>query len=39
MTIKSKLRIALAVVVTAGVLAIAPSNGRAEISERDAQAL
>jgi general stress protein 26 len=39
MTIKSKLRIALTVVVTAGVLAIAASNGSAEISKRDAQAL
>ena len=39
MTIKSKLRVALAVVVTAGVLAIAASYGNAEISERDAQAL
>jgi general stress protein 26 len=38
-TIKSKLRIALTIVVTAGVLAIATSNGRAEISRRDAQAL
>lgn len=38
MTIKSKLRIALTV-VTAGVLAIAASNGSAEISKRDAQAL
>jgi predicted pyridoxine 5'-phosphate oxidase superfamily flavin-nucleotide-binding protein len=39
MTIKSKLRIALTVVVTACVLAIAASNGSAEISKRDAQAL
>jgi general stress protein 26 len=39
MTIKSKLRVALTVVVTAGVLAIAASYGSAEISERDAQAL
>jgi general stress protein 26 len=39
MTIKSKLRIALIVVVTACVLGIAASNGRAEISKRDAQAL
>jgi general stress protein 26 len=39
MTIESKLRIALIVVVTAGVLGIAASDGRAEISKRDAQAL
>jgi len=39
MTIKSRLRVALTVVVTAGVLAIAASYGSAEISERDAQAL
>jgi hypothetical protein len=40
MIIKSKLRIGLVVaVVAAGVLAIAASSGRAEISRRDAQAL
>jgi general stress protein 26 len=39
MTIKSKLRIALIVVITACVLGVAASSGRAEISERDAQAL
>ena len=39
MTIKSKLRVALTVVVTAGVLAIAATSARAEISKRDAQAL
>ena len=39
MTIKSRLRIVLTLVVTAGVLAIAASNGSAEISKRDAQSL
>jgi predicted pyridoxine 5'-phosphate oxidase superfamily flavin-nucleotide-binding protein len=39
MTVKSKLRIVLTVVVTAGVLAIAAATARAEISRRDAQAL
>ena len=39
MTFNSKLRIALTVVVAAGVLAIAASRGRAEVSKRDAQAL
>jgi general stress protein 26 len=39
MTIKSKLRIALIVAVTAVMLAIAASYGSAEISGRDAQAL
>jgi hypothetical protein len=39
MTINSKLRIALTVAVTAGLIAVAASNGRAEISKRDAQAL
>jgi predicted pyridoxine 5'-phosphate oxidase superfamily flavin-nucleotide-binding protein len=39
MIINSKLRIALTVAVTAGLLAVAASSGRAEISKRDAQAL
>jgi len=39
MTIKSKLRIALTVAVTAVMLAIAASYGSAEISGRDAQVL
>jgi general stress protein 26 len=39
MIIKSKLRIGLVVAMAAGVLAIAASSGRAEISKRDAEAL
>jgi general stress protein 26 len=39
MTSKSKLRIALTVAVAAGLIALAASSGRAEISKRDAQAL
>ena len=39
MTIKSKRRIGLIVAVTAGLVAVAASSGRAEISKRDAQAL
>jgi general stress protein 26 len=38
-TIKSKLRVAWTVVATAGVLAIAVTTARAEISKRDALAL
>ena len=39
MIINSKLRIALTVAVTAGLLAVAASSGRAEIPKRDAQSL